>query len=177
MNELRSNLAKEFLDKEYAHAYMHANCVSRIAAQIHALRKQRGLSQEQLAELAGVKQERISKIESGSFDSLTMKTLHKLAEAFDTNLLIKFQPFSDGILDIINLSAAALKVASREEDLHAFTTLITATTSVESKSIEKSSLVWFKSKNSQPAANNAVMFDASISPATIANEYKPRLAA
>ncbi|NOT15347.1 MAG: helix-turn-helix transcriptional regulator [Methylotenera sp.] len=153
---------------------MQANCVSRIAAQVHALRKQRGLSQEQLAELAGVKQERISKIESGSFDSLTMKTLHKLAEAFDASLLIKFQSFSDGIQDVLSLSAASLKVTSRVDDLHAFTSAITNTTTVEASNVKSKSPLWFVPRTYQPAANNAVMFDEAIMPAVIASEYELR---
>lgn len=117
MKEFFNRLKSDFADKEYAHSYMESHAVSRLAAQIHALRNQHGWSQEQLAAHAGIAQERISKIESADFDSLTMKTLQKFSRAFDINLYIAFEPFSRGILDVANLSREQLEVKSREEDL------------------------------------------------------------
>lgn len=117
MSELAERLASEFADKEYAHAYMESHAISRIAAQIHVLRKQRGWSQQKLAELSGIAQERISKIESGDFTSLTMSSLNKLARAFDVDVRMAFETFSAGILDVINLSKETLEVLPREEDL------------------------------------------------------------
>lgn len=121
MKELLKRLGQEFADAEYAHAYMESHAVSRLAAQIFALRKQRGWSQAQLAEKSGVAQERISKIESADFTSLTMKTLQKFSRAFDVNLSVVFNTFSAGMLDIANLSTEGLKVVNRSADLAAFT--------------------------------------------------------
>ena len=117
MKEFFNRLKRDFANKEYAHSYMESHAVSRLAAQIHALRNQRGWSQEQLAAYSGIAQERISKIESANFDSLTMKTLQKFSKAFDVNLHIKFESFSGGILDVANLTREQLEVKSREEDL------------------------------------------------------------
>lgn len=117
MKKFFNRLKQDFADKEYAHSYMESHAVSRLAAQIHALRIQRGWSQEQLAEHSGVAQTRISKIESADFTSLTMKTLQKFSQAFDVNLHIAYEPFSHGILDIANLRKDQLEVASREDDL------------------------------------------------------------
>lgn len=120
MKELVNQLVGEFHDAEYAHAYMESRAVTKIAAQIHALRKDRGWTQKQLAEKAGVAQERVSKIESGDFSSLTMKTLQKFARAFDVNLSVAFAPFSAGIVDIVNLSVDKLLVPCRAKDLAEF---------------------------------------------------------
>lgn len=117
MEKLFSQLAKDFQDREYAHSYMESHAVSRLAAQVYALRRQRNWSQETLAQLAGVAQERISKIESADFESLTMRTLQKLSRAFDVNLLISFEPFSKGIVDVANLGRDQLEVKSRKQDL------------------------------------------------------------
>lgn len=117
MKELINRLTTEFEDQEYAHGYMEDNLVTRLAAQIYALRKQRGWTQSELAKKSGVAQERISKIESADFDSLTMATLHKFSRAFDVNLLVKFTEFSKGLLDIANVNEKSLKVISRQEDL------------------------------------------------------------
>lgn len=120
MKELLKRLTSEFEDGEYAHAYMESHAVSKIAAQIYALRKQRGLTQKQLAEKAGIAQERISKIESGDFSSLTMSTLQKFARAFDVDVNVCFRAFSEGVMDVVTMSAERLKVKERQADLAAF---------------------------------------------------------
>lgn len=120
MSELAERLAEEFGDKEYAHAYMEEHGNMAIAAQIRALREQRGLTQKQLATLAGMKQERISALESVDYDAWTVSTLRKLAGAFDTHLSVAFVPFSQGILDVVNLRRETLQINSREADLAEF---------------------------------------------------------
>lgn len=126
VNNLTKKLVSEFSDRDYAHGYMQAHTVSRIAAQIHALRKQRGWSQAELAEKAGMVQERVSKIENADFESVTLKTLNKFADAFDVHLHIAFAPFSQGIVDVANLSTKGLEVESRETDLSHLTERRTA---------------------------------------------------
>lgn len=120
MKQLLKRLTTEFRDEEYAHAYMESHAVSRIAAQIFALRKQRGWTQRQLSQKSGVAQERISKIESADFTSLTMSTLQKFSRAFDVDMTVSFRPFSQGIMDVVNLNAECLQVENREADLAAF---------------------------------------------------------
>ncbi|WP_020396663.1 helix-turn-helix domain-containing protein [Thiolinea disciformis] len=117
MNEWVERLIQEFGDKEYAHGYMQQHTLDRIAAQLYHLRQQRGLSQEQLAQLAGVSQERVCKLETGDFDSLTLKTLWKFSEALDVHLQVTFTSFSAGIMSVVNLSAEKLKVTERNADL------------------------------------------------------------
>lgn len=120
MSTFAERLVADFGDKEFAHGYMedHGNAV--IAAQIKALREQRGLTQAQLAELAGMKQERICALENVDYDAWTVKTLRKLADAFDVHLKVSFVPFSQGIMDIVNLRREKLEVLPREEDLAQF---------------------------------------------------------
>ncbi len=120
MSELAERLAQEFADKDYAHAYMESHAVSRLAAQLYALRKQRDWSQQQLAERSGIAQERISKIESANFNSITLSILNKLARAFDVDVRVAFESFSQGILDVVNLNPKALEVQSRQASLNAF---------------------------------------------------------
>jgi transcriptional regulator with XRE-family HTH domain len=120
MSELAERLVQEFADKDYAHAYMESHAVSRLAAQLHALRKQRNWSQQQLAERSGIAQERISKIENADFTSITLSTLNKLARAFDVDVRVAFESFSQGILDVVNLSPKALEVKPRQASLKAF---------------------------------------------------------
>lgn len=120
MKELVNRLIYEFMDKDYAHAYMDSHQSSRIATQIKVLREQRGLTQKQLAELSKMKQERISALEDVDYDAWTISTLRKLARAFDTTLQISFIPFSQGIQDIADFGSNHLQVESREIDLNNF---------------------------------------------------------
>ena len=120
MSQLAERLAEEFQDKDYAHAYLEEHGNLRLAAQIKALRELRGLTQRELADLAGMKQERISALENVDYDAWTVKTLRKLAKAFDTGLEVAFVPCSQAIMSVVNVGAVSLKVAPRTEDLNAF---------------------------------------------------------
>jgi transcriptional regulator with XRE-family HTH domain len=113
MNELIKVLAGEFADREYAHAYLEENSNMRIAAQVRALRLKLGMSQQELAEAASMRQERISKIEMADFDSLTLKTLRRLAQAFDVHLSVQFSSVADAIKDFVSLNNEVLVCEDR----------------------------------------------------------------
>lgn len=120
MKELANKLAAEFKNKDYAHAYVNQFCDMAIAAQIKALREQRGWSQEKLASEAGMKQERISILENVDYSAWSLKTLRELGEAFDVAVRVSFIDFSDAIMDVINLRREQLEVAPREDSLKKF---------------------------------------------------------
>ncbi|MGZ8240609.1 MAG: helix-turn-helix transcriptional regulator [Methylobacter sp.] len=120
MKELVKTLVTEFDDKEYAHAYMEEFSNMAIAAQIKVLRDQRGWTQKQLAEAAGMKQERICALEDVDYDAWTIKILRRLAKAFDLTIKVSFEKFSSGISDISKISPETLKRTSRKEDLVEF---------------------------------------------------------
>jgi transcriptional regulator with XRE-family HTH domain len=120
MKDLVKILIEECKDKEYAHAYMDEFFNMSIAAQIKALREQRGWTQKQLAEFSGMKQERISVLEDVDYDAWTVKALRKLANAFDLTVKISFEEFSKAIVDVNNMSQEYLTRTSREEDLAKF---------------------------------------------------------
>jgi transcriptional regulator with XRE-family HTH domain len=120
MTELVKTLLTEFKDKEYAHAYMEEFSNMAIAAQIKVLREQYGWTQKKLAEAADMKQERVCALEDVDYDAWTIKTLRKLAKAFDLTIKVSFEKFSSGILDISKISAETLKRTSRPQDLLEF---------------------------------------------------------
>ncbi len=117
MSELVETLLTEFTDREYAHAYLEENSNLRIAAQVRAMRINRGWSQQELAEKSSMRQERISKIEMGDFDSLTLKTLRRLSEAFDVHLSVQFSSVHTAIVDFMSLSEDTLVCEDRETSL------------------------------------------------------------
>ena len=117
MNELQNKLVEEFEDTDYAHGYMEGHLHDKLTAQIYWTRKERGWTQAELARRAEMKQEQISKIESGEFTSMTMKTLRKIARALDVNLRLEFEPFSHAIHDVCQLRLDTMKVPDRAASL------------------------------------------------------------
>ena len=117
MPNLQNRLLDDFEDAEVAQVYMDSHVNYKLAAQIFQTRQARGWTQGQLAEKSGIAQARISKIEAGEFDSLTMATLRKFANAFDATVRMELQPFSYGIVDVCNLSATSLAIPGRTASL------------------------------------------------------------
>jgi transcriptional regulator with XRE-family HTH domain len=120
MKELVKTLVPEFDDKEYAHAYMDEISNIAIATQIKVLREQRNWTQKQLAEAASMKQERICALEDVDYDAWTIKTLRKLAKAFDVTVKVSFEKFSTSLIDISKIDRETLQRKSRQEDLKEF---------------------------------------------------------
>jgi transcriptional regulator with XRE-family HTH domain len=65
-----------------------------IAYQIRAIRDHQELSQIELGQMVGMNQNAISRLESPWYGKATIRTLKRLAEAFDVGLVIRFVPFS-----------------------------------------------------------------------------------
>ena len=63
-----------------------------IAFQIINFREKTGLTQTKLAELIGTRQSNIARIESADYTAYTLKTLEKIAKAFNAKLEIKIIP-------------------------------------------------------------------------------------
>ena len=64
----------------------------KIAEQVYALRKQRDLTQKQLAEIMGTTQSVISRLENTDYESERIDTLQKLAAALQCHLEVHFVP-------------------------------------------------------------------------------------
>lgn len=74
-------------------AYTRATTSVNVASQIKALRRRRKMTQEELGNLMGTGQSRISAMERPG-ELLTVDTLVRLASAFRVGLMVKFVPFS-----------------------------------------------------------------------------------
>jgi len=105
-------------DKEFAHAYADEFLNILIATQIKVLRGK--LRQEDIAQLSGMAQERISILENVNYSSWSVNTLRKLAKAFDLRLRITFETFSSLIDDIQRLSEEGLQRKTRQQELSNF---------------------------------------------------------
>jgi transcriptional regulator with XRE-family HTH domain len=116
MSELFEKLREEFKDKETRRIYVDDFLNTSIATQIKVLREQRGLTQAQLAELAGMRQERISVLEDIDYSAWTINVLRRLAEAFDLRLSVKFESFGSFLYEFESFSRGTLERPSFEDD-------------------------------------------------------------
>jgi transcriptional regulator with XRE-family HTH domain len=85
----------KLIEREYRHALAEAQFKRFVPFQIGALRKERGWSQQVLAENAGVTQGVISKAEDPDNGNLTVNTILRIANGFDVVFVGKFMSYSE----------------------------------------------------------------------------------
>jgi len=93
VNESLERLRKEFQNEDSRYVYADSVVNAFISAQIKALREDRKLNQQELAELMGTKQSGISRLERSDYSVWKVGTLRKLARAFGVRLRISFEEF------------------------------------------------------------------------------------
>lgn len=111
----KTKLIEKLQNKEYRDSYVSSNIDVGVAFQIRALRKQRKYTQKKLAEIARMKQGRISVLENPS-NTPNISTLKKIANAFDVGLIVRFVPISNLVEWQLNLSRESLDASSFSED-------------------------------------------------------------
>lgn len=109
-------LVEELQDKATRDAFVSSQMSIPLAFQIQALREQQGLTQKQLAEKAGMLQPRIAAMERPSGSEPNLRTLKRLASAFDVALIVRFAPFSELVKWAENFSPDTFIVPSFEND-------------------------------------------------------------
>jgi transcriptional regulator with XRE-family HTH domain len=93
VNELVSRLTETLRDENGRYVYADTVTNAFVSAQIKALREDRALSQEDLAQLIGTKQSGISRVERADYSAWRIETLRKIARAFGVRLRIRFEEF------------------------------------------------------------------------------------
>lgn len=111
-----SKIWRKLRDKEYRDGYTEAQLSIEVPFQIRAIRKAHGWTQTQLAERSGIPQARISHIEQPGRDPLSLRTLYRLAAAFDVGLLVQFVPFSELVRREALFNPETFHVPSFEKD-------------------------------------------------------------
>src|SRR5487761_1337539 len=99
MSGLVDTLRSEFQNAEYRHAYAEECVNTMIATQIKVLREEREMTQSALADRAGMAQPRLSVMENADYSNWSINTLKRLARAFDVAISVKFETFSNVIMD------------------------------------------------------------------------------
>ena len=116
MISAKTQLRDSLQDREYRQEFVAERVRSSIALQIRALREQRRQSQASLGEHLGMAQTWVSRLENPDYGKMTVATVLRLAAAFDTDLEIKFRPFSTTIDALSRQSAAYFLVPSFEDE-------------------------------------------------------------
>lgn len=116
MSTIFNRLWNAFRDKEYRQVYAESFSDSKIATQIKVLREQRGWTQQQLADAAGMKQSRIAALEDVNYSSWSIRTLRRLAQAFDLWLDVEFKEFGAVWLQLRDFSRESLARRSFVDD-------------------------------------------------------------
>ena len=93
------NLPEKLRDREYRQKFFLAELSAQIASQLIALRKRRGLNQQQVAELTGTQQPAISRIEKADYQSWSFNVLRKIAGILDARLRVLIEPSEDVIAE------------------------------------------------------------------------------
>lgn len=113
---IQKNLWKKLQSKKYRHSFVSSQIGANVSAQIASTRVARGWTQKELAKRAKMSQVRISVLEDPSYENFSIKTLRRIAEAFDTALILKFAPYSEMLEWLTMLRPEHLAITKFEDD-------------------------------------------------------------
>jgi transcriptional regulator with XRE-family HTH domain len=103
-------------NKEYRDSFVSSNIANTVSSQIFTLRDQRGWTQKELAQRAGMSQSRIPPLEDPNLENFEIGTLKRIASAFDVALVVRFVPFSELVTWTADLSEKKLLVPDFAND-------------------------------------------------------------
>jgi len=89
MSELQEYLDKALQDCDITKGKSGNNIYGDIAQEIVRLRMEKGITQKQLADVCGIQQSNISRLEKGLYNP-SVQLLYKIAEAFGKTIKIDF---------------------------------------------------------------------------------------
>lgn len=103
-----SNAFQKLKDRARRRRFISNQIKNGFAFQVRALRKGRVMTQQELASEAETTQALISRIEKNGAASLNVKTLQKIADAFDVALVVRLEPIDKLITWVDDLSPEAM---------------------------------------------------------------------
>jgi len=90
LDKLTEKLLKK--DPSLKEEFERADRAWDIAFQIRSLREKRGLTQKELAKLAGISQPNVARIESADYQGYTLRTLEKISGALSARVNVMVVP-------------------------------------------------------------------------------------
>ena len=89
MKSLQEHLRKELANEGFRKGYEREVLLAKLAVQIAKRREGRGLTQAQLAKLARITQQQISKVEHAGAAGFNVNTLIRLCDALDLEISLR----------------------------------------------------------------------------------------
>ncbi len=89
---INSKMFEKIKNLEYRRLFIAGQIKHGFSTQLRALRKERKMTQQDLAELAETTQTVISRIENNGAEKLSVQSLLKIANAFDVALVVRLEP-------------------------------------------------------------------------------------
>jgi transcriptional regulator with XRE-family HTH domain len=119
-SSVRDQLLDNFIaSKVYRHAFVEEKVRTGIAAQIKVIRERRGMKRPEFASLMGKAPSWVFRLEDPNQTPPTIPTLLQVAEAFDVDLNISFESFSQ-LLDCLDgMTPESFEVPSFNEEMEA----------------------------------------------------------
>ena len=132
-----SNVWARLRSKRYRDHFVAAQVKQVIPYQIRALMKDRGISQAELAERAGLTQGAISRAANPKYGNLSLNTLVRIAAGFDVAFIGQFVPFSelDRWLTHLHDESASISTFEEEDARHQASTIIGADVTEQGKAV------------------------------------------
>ena len=109
-------LTEDLRSREYREAYAAGFLNSWISHQLTILRRQRELTQSQLAERVGTRQPGIARMERDDYGRWSLPTLQRIAFALGCRLKVSFETFGSLIDEVAGFSESALQRPTFEQD-------------------------------------------------------------
>ena len=110
-------MRKDLLDdEEFRYGYAESYLNSYVAAQIKALREQRKMTQQDLAEAIGTKQAGMSRFENVNYSAWKTETLRRIARALKVRLRISFEDFGTLLGEVERFKRESLQRKEPTED-------------------------------------------------------------
>lgn len=110
------NTWQKLRNKKYREHFVDAQLKRAIPFQVRSIMKARGLSQKQLASLAGLTQGVVSRAASPKYGNLTLNTIVRIAAGFDVAFIGRFVPFSELVRYYDDLSEEIGAVPAFEQE-------------------------------------------------------------
>jgi len=85
-------LEEQLRDPAFAARFERAGEAWDVALQIAALRKQAGISQQELAKRLKISQQQISRLESPGYEGHSLSTLRRVAKVLNARVRVVFEP-------------------------------------------------------------------------------------
>lgn len=103
-------------DIEYRHAYADEILNLMVCTQLRMIREQQHKTQDEIAKALGTTQTAVSRLENVNYSAWNIRTLKKMARAFDLRLRITFEGFGTLWKDVQSLNRQSLERPTIQED-------------------------------------------------------------